>query len=51
MAGTINCADPERRQSMAEKGQLLPDHDPAMIGWNAPKAVVRRTCETGGTGR
>jgi hypothetical protein len=27
---------------MAGKGQLLPNHDPAMIGWNAPIPVVRR---------
>jgi hypothetical protein len=25
---------------MAEKGQLLPDDDPAMIACNAPKAVA-----------
>jgi len=24
------------RRPIAEMGQLLPDHDPAMIGWNAP---------------
>ena len=25
---------------MAAKGQLLPDHDPTMIGWNAPEAAI-----------